>query len=239
MRRIFLPIPILLTCAAAASSPAAAAEQRYSLTDFDRIQVEGPYQVVLTTGVPTSGRATGPRDAIDRVVVEVQGRTLRVHANRSAWGGYPGGGAGGIARIELSTRDLGAAGISGSGNLTIDRVRGARLDLALAGTGRLSVGQVDVDSLVVNMLGSGQIALAGRAKQIRATIQGNGDLKAAGLGVQDADVTAATSGSIALAASRSAKVLATGSGDVTIAGSPACTVQNRSAAPVRCGVRGK
>jgi hypothetical protein len=237
MRRIFLPIPILLTCAAAAAaSPASAAEQRYSLTDFDRIQVEGPYQVVLTTGIPTSGRATGPRDAIDRVVVEVQGRTLRVHANRSAWGGYPGA-ASGIARIELSTRDLGTAGVSGSGSLAIDKVRGARLDLALAGTGRLTVGQVDVDSLVVTMLGSGQIALAGRARQIRATVQGNGDLKAAALTVQDADVTAATSGAIALAASRSAKVVATGSGEVTIAGAPACTVQNRSGAPVRCGAQ--
>ena len=34
--------------------PAAAAERRFAVTDFDRVVVEGPYQVRLATGRTTS-----------------------------------------------------------------------------------------------------------------------------------------------------------------------------------------
>jgi hypothetical protein len=224
----------LFILAASFAAPAAAAEHNYSLTDFDRIDVQGPYQVALTTGAATSGRANGPQAAIDRVTVEVQGRTLRIHANRSAWGGYPGGSPGSV-RIELSTRNLSAAEVAGAGSLAIDKARGARLDLGLAGNGRLTIGRVDADSLVITMVGSGQMILAGHARQMRASVQGSGDLKAAALRVEDADVNSATAGSIALEAVRSAKIVSIGAGEIAITGAPACTVQNKGSGTVRCG----
>jgi hypothetical protein len=227
-------LALLFVTAASFAAPATAAERRYSLTDFDRIEVQGPFEVVLTTGGPTSGLATGPQAAIERVMVEVQGRTLRIHADHSVWGGYPGSSPGAV-RIGLSTRELFAAGVAGAGSLAIDKARGARLDLELAGNGTLTIGRLDVDSLVVTMVGSGQMTLAGHAKQMRATFQGSGDLKAGALTVGDADVNAATAGSVTLEAVRSAKIVSSGPGEVSIAGSPACTVQNKGSGTVRCG----
>src|SRR5438128_1161935 len=81
-------MPLLLALAAAA--PATAAERRYTITDFDRVEVDGPFQVSLTTGLASGARAVGSQGAIDRLSVEVQGRTLRIRVNRSSWGGYPG-----------------------------------------------------------------------------------------------------------------------------------------------------
>ncbi len=224
----------LLAFAAAAAVPAGAAERTYSVTDFDRVQVDGSYRVTLTTGRSSSARAEGSAQALDHVSVDVQGGTLRVRRNRSAWGGYPGGGTGPVT-IALTTRDLRNAAVVGSGSLDIDRAKGLRVDLAVSGSGRLTVGSVEADNLVVGLLGGGRITLAGRAKQLKATIQGSGDLAAADLRADDAQISSDTAGRIVVAAARTAKVISTGPGDVEILGSPSCTVEAKGSGEVRCG----
>jgi hypothetical protein len=219
---------------AAASAPAAAAERRYMVTDFDRVQVEGPYEVTLATGRPSGATATGSQTAIDRVSVEVQGRTLHVRPNRAAWGGYPGQPIGTV-RIAATTRELRGGLVTGPGSLVIDRAGGLRLDLNVSGSGRLGVAAVAADQLVVGLAGSGKIMLGGKARQIRASIQGTGDLDAASLRADDADIGADTAGTIALTALRTAKVRANGIGIVEIGGTPACTVTGLGAGGVRCG----
>lgn len=224
------------TFALVAAAPAAAAERTYSLTDFDRVQVEGPYEVTLVTGRPSGARAVGSAHAVEGVTVEVQGGQLRIHRNPSAWGGYPGERSGTL-RIEAATRELRGATVIGGGRLSIDRVRGLRADLSVSGSGRLEVGHVDADNLVLGLLGSGRIAAAGAARQVKATIQGSGDLAAAGLTADDLVLAADTAGQVAIAARRTAKVRAGGSGDVEIGGTPACTVTTLGAGQVRCGAR--
>lgn len=226
-----LPLALL---AFAAAAPAGAAERRYSVTDFDRVQVDGPYRVTLKTGLASHARAEGSQQALDHLSVEVQGGILRVRRNRSAWGGYPGEGAGPVT-VELTTRDLRTAAVVGSGSLEVDKVRGLRVDLSVSGNGRLSVGAVESDNLLVGLLGGGRIALAGRTKQLRATVQGSGDLAASGLRADDAQITSDTAGNVAVAVARTAKVTATGPGDVEIIGSPTCNLEAKGSGQILCG----
>ncbi|HET9640873.1 MAG TPA: head GIN domain-containing protein [Allosphingosinicella sp.] len=226
-----LPLALL---ALAAATPAGAAERTYSVTDFDRVQVDGPYRVTIATGRSSSARAEGSTEALDLVSIDVQGGTLRVRRNRSAWGGYPGDGVGPVT-IALTTRDVRNAAVIGSGSLDLDRARGLRVDLTVSGSGRLSVSVVEADNLIVGLLGGGRITLAGRAKQLRATVQGSGDLAASGLTADDAQVASDTAGNVAVAVSRTARVTATGPGDVEIVGSPTCTVEAKGSGQVRCG----
>lgn len=223
---------------AALAAPATAAERRYTVTDFDRVVVEGPFSVRLVTGSHSSARATGSQEALERVSVEVQGRTLRIRPNRSAWGGYPGIAAGPVA-IELSTRELRAATVNGAGNLAIDRVEGLRVDLAVEGTGRIGAPNVAADMLVIGMIGSGRIQLAGTARELRANVHGWADLDAAALTAQGAHVVTDTAGRLALTVAREANVTASGIGEVEILGTPACTVRGDSAGQVRCGRPGR
>jgi hypothetical protein len=230
--RILLPAAMF----ALAASPALADDQRIMVMDFDRVQVEGPYQVTLTVGPTSAAVATGSRAALERVTIEVQGRTLRIRPNRSAWGGgYPGERAGGPVTVQASTRELRGASIIGPGSLSIDRAKGLRIDLGVSGSGRLGIANVDADQLVVNLNGSGKIMLGGKARQLRATIGGSGDLDGSAFGADNADLTADTSGAIAFTALRTAKVRANGAGDVAIAGPAACTVTGLAAGIVRCG----
>jgi hypothetical protein len=138
-------------------------------------------------------------------------------------------------RIVLSTRELRGAAVIGTGSLDIDRARGLRLDLSLSGSGSLSIGSVDADTLILGSLGSGSITVGGRAKQLRLSVDGSGDFDGRGLVADDAQIVAATSGSLTVTAVRSAKVTARGRGAVDIAGSPACTLAGPAAAMVRCG----
>lgn len=227
-------IPVALLFAAFAAAPAAAAERRFTVTDFDRVQIDGPFEVRLVTGKPNGAVARGDARALDSVSIDVQGRLLKVKPSLSRWGGYPGEAAG-TPIIELSTRSLTGIFVRGSGNLTVDRAKTMKLDVSLSGTGAIDIAAVEADRLEVGLLGSGAIKLAGKAKTLRASIQGQGDFAAADLVSDDAQINAGTTGRVTTTVNRAVKVNSAGSGDVEIAGKAACTVTVRGSGRVMCG----
>lgn len=213
---------------------AVAAERRYVAQDFDRIVVEGPFLVRLATGRATTASAQGSQQALDGIVVDVQGTTLRVRRNRTAWTGAqtrpveP-------ATVTLSTRVLRSARVVGSGQLDITGLAGQRVDLVVQGSGRLGATGINADNLSVGLIGSGSITLAGTAETFTAELQGSGSLLAPGLSVETATISATTTGNVAIHARRAVTVNANGLGEVIVAGRPACTVRGPGASEVRCG----
>jgi hypothetical protein len=225
---------IALALALGLSAPGLAAERGFSVTGFDRIRVEGPFAVTVTTGKAPSARATGSAGALDRVQLRVEGRTLLIRPNLSGWGGFPGR-QDAPATIAVSTPELSTAVLLGSGRLEIDRMRGARAVLTAEGSGRLSVRALDVDNASLAVAGAGGIEAAGRAKQVAAIARGAAEIRAGDLITPDLNLVAETAGSITLHATRSAKVRASGVGAVEVLGSAACEVQKLGSGPLRCG----
>ncbi len=225
---------MLAALLASVASPAPAAERRYTITDFDRIHVEGPFQVALVTGKGVSALATGETQALERVSVEVQNRTLKIRPNRSAWGGYPGKSTGAV-KLAVTTHELRGATVIGSGSLTIDKARAMKFDAAISGSGRIGIDKVEADILTLGLLGAGKLIVAGKVKSLRATVTGAGELDGSALTAEDAEIAADTSGAIGLGVKRAVKLTATGAGDVSIAGTPACTVDHRGAGSISCG----
>lgn len=227
-----LPILALLV---AASLPAGAAtpttQRNFSVNGFDRIRVDGPYQVQLKTGVAPFARASGTAAAIDGVSIKVEGRTLVVRAGSGSWGGYPGERRGPVT-IEVGTHDLSAAFINGAGALNIDRVKGLGFDLAVQGSGLARIDQVEVDQMRVGISGSGTTRLAGRAARLTATVRGTSSFEADGLSSKDATIGAEGPSIVRLAVTNSAKVDANGLASVTLTGNPACIVKARGSANV-------
>jgi hypothetical protein len=217
--------------AAVAASPAMAAERNYSVTSFDRIRVDGPYKVKLTTSVAPFAIARGSAMAIDRVAVDVEGRTLVVRQNPGSWGGYPGQ-APGPVEIELGTHDLSQAWVNGSGTLSIDRIRGLLFDLALQGSGSASVGDTDVDQLKIGISGAGNVSIAGKAPKLTAVVRGTSALDAAGLTTKDAVVGAEGPSTVRVVATGTAKIDARGLTNVEVRGNPSCTVKAAGSAVV-------
>lgn len=216
------------------AAPALAAERRYPVSDFDRIEVDGPYVVRLTTGRTSLAVATGPQAGIDRLTVEVSGQTLRIRRNRNGWSGAPGRQQGQI-EIAVTTRSLRAARLIGPGRLEIDRLSGLRADVGVEGSGELIVRGIATDVLNMRLAGSGRVEAHGRTRQLNGVFEGAGNVEAGALLAQDAVVATNSFGAVLLNAVRTARITASGRGSVTVSGRPACTVLGPSADQVRCG----
>lgn len=213
------------------AAPAAAAERNYTVTGFDRIRVDGPYRVRLTTGVAPFARATGSLAALDGVAIDVQGRTLVVRPSRSSWGGYPGEREAPV-EISLGTHDLATAWLNGAGSLAIDRVKGLMFDLAIQGSGSVEIGEARVDQMKVGISGAGSATIAGTVPRLTAVVRGTSVLDAGGLMVKDATIGAEGPSRVRLTATNEAQVDARGVASVELAGSPACTVRAQGSATV-------
>lgn len=223
---------ILAFCLASLASPAIAAERTLSVTTFDRVRVDGPYKVKVTTGVSPYAKVSGSAAAIDGVSVDQQGQTLIIRANPSSWGGaYPGEGRGPV-EISVGTLNLSAAWVNGSGSLAVDRVKGLSFNLAVQGSGSAAIGNAAVDQMEIGIAGAGSVTLAGAAPKLTAIVRGTSSLDASALAVKDVTVGAEGPSQVRLNVSNSAKVDARGVASVEIAGGPACTVKAQGSAVV-------
>lgn len=213
---------------------ASAAERDYSVTDFDRIRVEGPYRVTLATGRSPGARAYGTQAAIEAVAVELQGRTLIIRRNSQTWGGYPGKSAGPV-EVRVTGYNLRTAILNGAGSLTVDALKGQSLDLTVAGSGVLVVGKVEADRLTVSVVGNGRAQVGGKAAMAQFALRGAGLIDAAGLVAKDVRIAADGPGDVRVAALSTATVTASGTGNILVEGRPACTVKAAGSGTVTCG----
>jgi len=225
--RTFLIAAAICACCA----PADAATRNFGITSFEKVRVDGPFKVTLTTGVAPFARATGSSASLDRVAVEVRGDTLVVHNNLDSWGGYPGKDPGPV-EISVGTHDLSAAWLNGSGALVIDKVKGLSFDLSVQGSGVTEIGQANVDQLKVSVIGTASARLAGEAAKMTAVIRGISSLDAGALSTKDAVLGADGAATIAANVSDSATIDANGPATVTLSGSPSCTLRVAGSASV-------
>jgi hypothetical protein len=215
----------------AAAAPATGAERRFTVTGFERIRVDGPFAVTLATNTAPFASAQGSASALDRIVIEMQGRTLVVRRDRTGWGGSPKD-ADQSVEIALGTHDLSAAWVNGSGSLAIDRIKGLRFDLAVAGAGLADVAEADVDQLRVSLLGSAVGKIRGKALRLSTSVDGASALQGADLTVKDATISSTGPASVELTVTDTAKITAQGAGLVTLHGRPACTSRLEGSATV-------
>ena len=214
------------------AAPAAAGERNYSVTSFDRIRIDGPYQVTLKTNVAPFARASGGQGALDGVSVKVEGRTLIVRATPGgSWGGYPGASRG-PATIAVGTHELRTVWINGAGALFIDKVKGMSFDASIQGAGVMRVDSADVDLVKVAMSGAGSARLAGRAAKLTANISGTSTLDAETLAAKDAVIGAEGPVQVRASVGNTAKINALGLASVVLAGGAACEVKAQGSASV-------
>lgn len=203
----------------------------YAAQGFSRIDLAGADQVDVRVGPGFSVRADGDSELLDHVKITVSGDTLRIGRYRTSgwhWGG-------GHARISVTLPALAGVAIAGSGDVTVDQVKGERFKGDGAGSGRLQVGTMQVGLAEVRLAGSGGVKLGGTAQRLTVDIAGSGDVDAGGLHAAQADVSIAGSGNVRATVTGNAKVSIMGSGDVDLGGGARCSVSKMGSGSVRCG----
>ena len=219
--RTFLFGVLALTALAA---PAAAATRNFGIESFSKVRIEGPYKVVLTTGVAPFARANGSTNGLDRVEIDVRGDTLVIQTNPSAWGGYPGENPGPV-EISIGTHDLNSAALTGAGSITINHVEGLSFALSVQGSGAAQIDDVAADQMEVNLAGTASARLKGHAMRFTALVRGLSSLDAANLAAPDTHITADGSATIDANATDTARVDAWGPATIRLTGHPSCTLK--------------
>lgn len=218
-----------------AAAPAGAADRQVFVSSFERLRLEGPYQVSVATGRSPGARISGDAAALERVEVRLDGTTLVVRPAIGRWQDAPPSAGGTPIRITLATPTLNAASVVGGGTITIAADRGARIDLAVTGGGTIALTGAQVDQANATLIGSGRIALAGRAARARLLLNGPGRIDAGALETGEVTVRVDGPGEVGANARYLATVTNIGLGRVAVAGAPRCVVKSDAGGPVSCG----
>ncbi len=225
---------LLFLAALTAATPAFAAERTLSVTDFERLRVDGGFIVDVRAGAATTAKIIGTQEELDITSVDVKGRQLNIRRNRSGWGGYPGQEAP-AAMIRLTVPLLSNILVIGPAKVSVDRLRGQRVAASLEGSGTLSIASITADRVDLSTLGSGTLKIAGVVGTLTAMARGGGTFDGTELIAADAKLTSESAGDVTIAVKRAITVTMTGSGTVTVLGKPACTVRNTGSGTVSCG----
>ncbi|MGB7405422.1 MAG: head GIN domain-containing protein [Pacificimonas sp.] len=230
MKRIFAFFAAAGTIAFAL--PATAADKSWMVENFEGIAVSGRYDVDVTTGTGQRVVATGPQKALDRLLVDVDGDTLRIRERRGDWRGWFSGSE--PVKISVTVPRLTSARLSGSGDLDVDNMAGANIELALAGSGDLTVDDMTATSVETSLAGSGDIIASGTCRTGDFSVAGSGDISAKSLTCRRVEASVAGSGNIEVEATETAELSIAGSGDITVTGGAKCTGSSRGSGDWTC-----
>jgi hypothetical protein len=126
---------------------------------------------------------------------------------------------------DLTVRDLSRLDVLGLARVDLARLETDRLALRLHGACQLTIRSLETRQLGVDVRGTGQVTLAGRAPDQQVTIEGLSTYEADGLESERASVQITGSGRAAVWATRELDVTIRGLGRVAYRGRPALRQQ--------------
>ena len=169
-----------------------ASEDR-GLSGFDSIKVEGSSPVNVRVGPAHSVAVHADDNLIDAIRTEVSGSRLRIWTDRSIR-------TRSTTSIEVTVPALQVVEVAGSGEVGIEGLDGAELELKVAG--------------------SGEITAEGRLDELTVTVSGSGDVDSSNLEANSVGVAISGSGEVRVHAVDTLTVSISGSGDLEYTGQP-------------------
>lgn len=227
----YIGFALLLTLPAAVP----AAERKLFISSFERVRVEGPYQVTVAAGRSPGGTISGEAAQLDGVEVRQDGMTLVVRPSIARWEEQPHTLATKPVAIGLATPSLSGVSVIGASKVSATGMKGKRIDLSVAGTGAIDAAVASADEVNATTVGNGQITASGRTAKARLIVNGAGVIHADALDAGEVLVRVDGPGEATGRARFTANVANTGLGRVAITGSPKCTVLATAGGPVACG----
>ncbi len=186
---------------------------------FDALRVDGAVNVTVVQAPVVSITVVGPKAHVGRVTTTVQDATLHVAFATHSHGPHH------VARMQVvvGVPTLKAMALHGAASVVSKAFSADALTVRLAGSGTLRLDGLDLQSLTLTVLGSGQAQLSGRAQTQTHSIRGSGKLHAGGLAGQAVSVASQGSGTADVGLSQSLAVTLQGSGHVRYRGTPRLT----------------
>lgn len=237
MRMALYSLPALLLAACGVASGAArdtrvTATRSFSVGAYDAVSLEGSDDVRVVRGATASVSATGPEQALDLLDIRVERNTLKIGRKPGRNGWFRGREKGAVVTVVMPA--IRAAGVAGSGNMTVDRADGASFGAAVEGSGNLNVASIAVGSVQLAAEGSGNLVVAGTAGDAQIAVEGSGDIDAIRLASKRAIIAADGSGGVRATVRERATIAVDGSGSVEVAGTANCAIVRNGSGSARC-----
>jgi phage shock protein PspC (stress-responsive transcriptional regulator) len=179
-----------LTCPVAEGDPETREEtsDQYGLKDFDEVEVNGIFDVRITSGNEYAVELTGPENEKEKYKIELQGSTLVIDFNDDR----------GInwskdfldidrIKINITMPKLEKIKAKGAGKISFTEFKSADLDIDLVGAVDVS-GEAEAEDVTLHLSGASKLSLEGSANTMDATIQGASSLRAYSFEVHNAIV---------------------------------------------------
>jgi len=186
-----------------------------SVSDFDRVDLSGCGQVVITQSGEESLVVETDDNIMPYVRTIVKTGTLdlgfdakykRISPTR-LW-------------FTLNVKDLVGLKISGSGDITAASLDTDRLEVKVSGSGDVGIDSLTAKNVKVRISGSGDVELAGEATGQDIGVSGSGKYRAQDLHSETVKVKISGSGSTTVRATESLDAHTSGSGAVNYYGNP-------------------
>lgn len=170
----------------------------------------------ISHGERTELSLSGDRAMVGRVTTEVHDGVLEIGLPRRTVGAT-------AVQVDLVLPRLDLLRVDGAGRVRGNLSPGDRLEVDINGIADVELVGVDVDELVAQIDGAGQIDLTGRVDGQRVTVQGAGRYLGAGLESDTAEVTISGAGSADVAVTTTLDATISGAGEITYSGDPTVT----------------
>jgi Putative auto-transporter adhesin, head GIN domain len=230
-----LPLIALAACSAGRSearNDGPAGSRSFPVGAFDSVSLEGSDDVHVVRGPATSVVAEGSAATLDKLDIRLDGRTLKIARKRSSWGMSWSKDKGAMVTVTVPT--ITAAAVAGSGDMSVDQVDGDAFDASLAGSGGLRIAAVAVKRIKLSVTGSGDLMAVGTSEDANLSTAGSGNIDAVRLASRRVTISAIGSGNVEAAASEGATISIAGSGDVNVRGTEKCDISKVGSGEARC-----
>lgn len=237
MRNVLIALPLLALAACGAANSESRdrgpdGTRSFAVGPFDAVSLEGSDNARVVRGPALSVSATGPQRVLDLLNIRVERNTLKIDrkSGRTNWlrGDYRG------AMITVTMPMITAAGVAGSGDMTVDRADGESFGAAVEGSGNLKVTSITVKRAQLAAEGSGNLTIAGTANDAAMAAEGSGNIDARGLVTQQATIAVEGSGDISATVRQRATIAVEGSGNVDVTGTDNCSIVKEGSGEARC-----
>ncbi len=187
---------VLLMGAAMAGDDEERTTKTIDLTDFDRIEISGVYDLTVEAGEDYSIKVSGSAREIDRIEASVSDGVLELsQKKKNSW----------------RRKQHGVDAV-----ITMPTISGLEVSGVVDGT----VSGIDVERFNLAISGVGDVTLSGRCDQLEASVSGVGDLDADGLECRDVEIRVSGVGDASVYASESVDATVSGMGDIDVYGKP-------------------
>jgi hypothetical protein len=214
-------IGMMLACGNAVSGSGNIITENRTVSNFDKISLEGSGQLTLIQGETESLTIVAEDNILPLLESEVRDRTLYLGTkeNSSFITTEP-------IRYTVTMIDISGLSVAGSADIVAAVVDAVNLVIDVSGSGEINIGQLTADTLTASISGSANMVIAGEIDSQDVTVSGSGDYEAGELDSNGADVTVDGSGKAVVWVNQSLTANVSGSGNIEYFGTPDTVIEN-------------